>query len=502
MNLQKVICKNYMKKFCSLILLFFIIGIPRQCFSYFQDETVVAAVTTLREIKSIDQLLEYLDDKEWFNRVAAIQVLGERKESRAVEPLLEMLKHENDPAIRKEILIALRGIEGRGPVEPLLAVLNDEKDASTRKDIFIALAEINDPRVIAAFVDELKKDTFHFYDDPEKYIIRLINGAQDPAMVLPALGADDVAVRQAAAEALDNLGWKPAKKEDEVLYFAAKRDWERCVQLGSISIDALAGLLNDVYWSDYAFEIGLALGKINDPRAFAALEKALLSENWDLRKTIAEVLGELRDSRGVDLLIRAVSDDDERVSSKAAEALGKMKAVQAQAALVAALMNEHSVVRQAAAVALEAIAWSPSTSQEKAAYYAIKHNTEACVALGQAAIAPLLVSASDSFDFEARNFATAALAKIGPPAVEPLLSSFTSLAEFTPTGNSVADESRSYEFHQANIRRRQAIAMALGDIKDLRATEPLIRAMADEEIRDSVIEALGKLGSPSANTTT
>ncbi len=501
MNVQKAMRKDYMKNLCCVILLFFIAGIPGQGLSYSKDETVVAAVTALREITSVDQLLEYLDDQEWFNRFAAIQILGERKERRAVEPLLEMLKHENDHAFRKEILAALTGIEGRGAVEPLLAVLKDEKDTPTRKDIFISLAEINDARAIAVFVDELEKDTFQFYDQPEKHIIRLINEAQDPAMVLPALKAGNVAVRQAAAEALDKLGWRPAKGEDEVLYHAAKRDWEKCALLGGISVDILSELLNDVYWGNYTVEIGLALGRINDPRAFASLEKALRADGWWLREKVAEVLGDLRDPRGVDPLIRAVSDDDERVSSKAIGALGKMKAAQAQAALVAALMNENSRVRQAAAAALEETAWTPSAPQEKASYYVAKQDTESSAALGQVATAPLLTSASDPYDFEASNFAIAALAKIGPPAVEPLLSEFTSAAEVPVIINNAADEQTAYELRQANIRRRRAIVRALGDIKDLRATEPLIRAMADEEIRNSVIEALGKLGSPTATTT-
>lgn len=501
MNAQKAMRKDYMKSLWCVILLFFIIGIPGQGLSYSKDETVVAAVTALREITSIDPLLEYLDDQEWFNRFAAIQVLGERKEGRAVEPLLEMLKHENDPAFRKEILIALTGIGGRGAVEPLLTVLKDEQDTPTRKDILVALAEMNDPRVIAAFVDELEKDTFQVYDHPETYLVRLVNGAQDPAMVLLALHARDVAVRQAAAEALDKLGWRPSKQEEEVLYSAAKRDWERCVLLGGISIDILAELLNNAYWSEYASEIGLALGRIDDARAFAVLERALQSDRWYLRETTAEVLGDLGAPCGVEPLIRAVSDHDERVSSKAVEALGKMKASQAQSALVAALMNENSSVRKAAAAALEAMAWNPSTPQEKAAYYAVKQDTEACVALGQAAVMPLLVSASDSFDFEGRDFAVAALAKIGPPAVEPLLAEFASRAESSSVaGNTGADEARSYEFQQANIRRRQAIVRALGEIKDLRAIEPLIRSLADAEIRNTVIEALGKVGSSDANT--
>ncbi|HOY10399.1 MAG TPA: HEAT repeat domain-containing protein, partial [Candidatus Omnitrophota bacterium] len=67
-------------------------------------------------------------------------------------------------------------------------------------------------------------------------------------------------------------------------------------------------------------------------------------------------------------------------------------------------------------------------------------------------------------------------------------------------GNTGADEARFYEFQQANIRRRQAIVRALGEIKDLRAIEPLIRSLADAEIRNTVIEALGKVGSSDANT--
>ena len=69
----------------------------------------------------------------------------------------------------------------------------------------------------------------------------------------------------------------------------AKRDWDKCVALGSFAVEPLSAALKD--------------------------------EEWDVRQAAAEALGEIKDPRAVEPLIAALKDKDSDVRKAAAEAL-------------------------------------------------------------------------------------------------------------------------------------------------------------------------------------
>jgi len=50
-------------------------------------------------------------------------------------------------------------------------------------------------------------------------------------------------VRNNAALALDDLGWKPLNIESEAIYSVAKKDWENCIKIGPPAVDALIAAL-------------------------------------------------------------------------------------------------------------------------------------------------------------------------------------------------------------------------------------------------------------------
>jgi HEAT repeat protein len=120
--------------------------------------------------------------------------------------------------------------------------------------------------------------------------------------------------------------------------------------------------------------------------------------------------------------------------------------------------------------------------------------------IGAPAVMPLLATLKDS-DQGVRAFAEVALAKIGEPAVEPLIAALGDESVGESAGMALAKMGTSaiqpligaLRASQENVRAYSA--MALGEIKDLRAVEPLIGALGDndEAVRSFAAQSLGML---------
>ena len=181
-----------------------------------------------------------------------------------------------------------------------------------------ALGAIGDARAVEPLIAALK--------DENKYVsqaaAKALGKIKDPRPVEPLIAAlkDQYSwARAAAAEALGRLGWEPAQDEMAGWYWMAKRDWDKCVALGALTVEPLIAALKDAGWSVRA-DAAKALGKIGDPRV-------------------------------VEPLIAALKDKDEYVRKAADEALVKIGAPAVEP-LIAALKGENKDVRQAAAAML------------------------------------------------------------------------------------------------------------------------------------------------------
>lgn len=63
--------------------------------------------------------------------------------------------------------------------------------------------------------------------------------------ILEKLENKDSQIRKTAALDLDKLNWQPTTKQDQILYFIAKQNWEELVKFGPMAIEALKELLTD-----------------------------------------------------------------------------------------------------------------------------------------------------------------------------------------------------------------------------------------------------------------
>jgi len=185
-------------------------------------------------------------------------------------------------------------------------------------------------------------------------------------------------------------------------------------------------------------------------RDVKGLIRLLKHQDLDVKYGAAEALGEMRDNRAVEPLVTALKNDEfSGVRWKAAEALSKIGAP-AVAALIGALRHDDDDVRWKAAIALGEIG-------------------------DPRAIEPLILLLCDEDRF-VKSHAALALGAIGEPAVNPLL--------------------RALREGDGNLRWGAAIA--LGKIRDPRAIEPLIEALADkyENVRAESASSLAALGKP------
>jgi HEAT repeat protein len=387
-----------------------------------------------------------LRDKDVGVRSAAAEALGKIEDPRAVEPLLEVLKDKDRTYRGKDHYVLWRAVE--------------------------ALGKIGDPRAVEPLAKAL---SYRFGEDRDGSIELKVKQAMAEALgkigdvgarksLVAALKDDDADVREAAAQALKSLGWKPTKDTHRAWLAFVGGKWDELVSLGAASVEPLV----------------VAARGHRDSKVQAAAVKALLR------------IGAV----AVEPLIVALEDKDGRVRKAAAEALGKIGDARAVEPLTKALWDESWNVRMAAAEALGKIG-DPRAAE------------------------PLLV-ALNSWDvgvgLERREAAAQALIQIGPAAVEPLVAAL----KLRSTGQSNIVEEVLGKIDRNWMRSKAAkeavpafvatlrdnkdagvrsnAARALGEIGDPLAVEPLVAALKDKDgsVRSEAVHALETLGDPRA----
>jgi HEAT repeat protein len=222
-----------------------------------------------------------------------------------------------------------------------------------------------------------------------------------------------------------------------------------------------------------------AMGQMGDERAFAPLVKDLVDRDKNVRRAAAASLAKLGrpewaqwvqgnawdfdrlgtsgDPGAVDMLVGALTEGPEDVRKAAARALGQSRDERAMPALRRRLGDPDGGVRKTAAVALSKLdepKWSPWI---KGDYWLDDINR--------------LSRSGDPDVFE--------------PLREALTTAFTAYAW---------DATRQRQV-PCDAEFRRTAAEALGNLSDVRAVEPLTRALEDEDgdVRKAAADALAKL---------
>lgn len=213
---------------------------------------------------AVEPLIEALKEEDsWVRPKAAAEALGNIRDAKAVETLIEALNDKNKN-VRKGATRALGKI-GQPAVEPLIEVLND-KNKDVREGATRALGNIGDTKAVEPLIKALEEgDSF---------------------------------VRQQAAEALGKI--KDARTVEPLIEALKDKDMGVRGQTAE------------------------ALGKIRDAKAVESLIEALRDGGYYVRQQAAKVLGNIGDARAVESLIETLKDKNEFVREEATRALGNI----------------------------------------------------------------------------------------------------------------------------------------------------------------------------------
>jgi HEAT repeat protein len=368
----------------------------------------------LHATEAVEPLLNALEDENHGVRASAARSLGALADARAVVPLVIALR-DGYAAVREASSDSLGSI-GAPALDLLISALKDS-DGAVRKGASEALIVMGGP-ACEALVAALR--------DPQLRgiaggMLGQIGGTRAVEPLVAALSDDNDQVSRAAADTLDLLAWSPDSGEGGAAYWAAKGQWQKCVEIGRPAVEPLIGALKH---HDPAVRqlAARALGDIGDTRAVEPLIAAMRGRE-DLRAIAATALGQIDDIRAEEPLLAALKDGASNVRAAAARALGRLGDVAAVERLIAALKDHESVVRGAAVEALGEIG-DPRAVEPLIGCLKGREDVRvaAAVALGvigdARAVEPLIVALKD---WRVCVPAAEALARIGAPAAVPLV---------------------------------------------------------------------------------
>lgn len=197
--------------------------------------------------EAVESLLKVLYDGRAENinaRVNAVLVLGKIGEKRAVEPLVNIYKHEYG-TLRETVVAALGDIGDIRAVEVLIQALND-KNPNIRMAAATALGKFDDPLAIEVLIHALGDTEPAKLGDRNPEVQKTvaealgkIQGERVTTALVYALEDDDAVVRRQAIDVLEQRGWSPQQDTETMLVHIAREEWSDLVPFGAQALPQL-----------------------------------------------------------------------------------------------------------------------------------------------------------------------------------------------------------------------------------------------------------------------
>lgn len=433
--------------------------------------------------RAFDPVRNALIYGNWLVREKAAGIIGELGGESAVDPLCKAIDDE-DADVRRIAANSLGLLKAISAVPILKKTLENKKeDMGVRRATATALTLFDPPDSLLGHVWMLAVGN----KKQKETASEILKGAGADAFepVCCALQVGNWSVRRSAADALGMM--KDARAMEPLTKVLNDSDWQvrraAAVSLGELgakdSFEFLKKHLKDENWKVRA-AVAIALGNLNDKRAVTPLIDALDDTNQNVRGAAAIGLGGIGDSAATERIIKLLKDKDETVRARAAEALAKLGDRAAVEPLAFALKDMNDDVRAAAAGALGKMkdekAFKPLVGALNDWY------SRVCLSAAESLL--MLGPPSDLWgyawllgggDDKEKKEATKIIRKAGPKAFDALVSAIK-------------------DWHS---EVRCAAIMALGELRDPKAIEPLcqeaMRSPLNNEVILETFRAFGKI---------
>lgn len=274
-------------------------------------------------------------------KLDVLKQMRQSKHSFVADILVKALAGESDEKVRKEIIQILYEKKDPRALDPLLASLKMSTSPDVLASTLAALGQLGDKRAISHITNFLTHENREVVQSAVRTLGKI--GDEAVAAILLAMLTDpktDSEVTYDLVNALGELKYKPAFPElRKIAVNTAKPNYLR------------------------AFAV-TALGRIGDTRALDVFLTMLKTEkNSIIRARVIAALGEMKTEQSVQYLKVALGDADKTIRYQAVQAAGKS----GSRALVPALLyrlkyDEEPKIMVAAAEALQALGHKAATA--------------------------------------------------------------------------------------------------------------------------------------------
>lgn len=498
-------------------------------------------------------LIDQLKDSDKNTRMAALKALAKRHDPRAVGAISERLKAESWTE-REAAVMALGEMRDHLALPPLFSALDDSNNfvqdsASKALDqVIVHLGNKADPRMLRIISQYLSSDKDVISSKAAQSLklairsLRYVASSEYLKYILSALQSKEVLARVAAAEIMRDIDhpdvYKPllhalSDPKPEVRNAAAASlehlthppRRETIIEVISkgdhFVIENAAKLLSHYRRGEFKQD-AITMLKHENP----AIREAgvIVLQSWQDSAYIFEVLPLLKDSSSSVRMTAAKSLDQMGWTAVTEEEIAlqcvamqdwrrcrDLKPAVLFAPLLEAVKDEDADVRAAASDMLLELDWKPKNPEQQAQLCVMKRDWEGCAKLGPVAV-PALIRELNSTDLDTRLAIIDALGQIGDDRATPAL------------GKLIKDEDQEVRYavvtnlgllHSKNTIEklieglddssnyvRSAALKALTDnmeliskIKDIRAVEPVVRAVKDNNrnVRKIAVTILGRI---------
>jgi len=450
-----------------------------------------------------DALIEALENEERAFRLGAVQTLKEIRSERCAEKVAELYDRESEKEIKDAAFDCLKNI-GK-PAQPFLLKLLASTDGAVRLGALEGLRNINaekkDPEVIdrigKLFVAEtdgtvLGRAYDFLKESGEKAVPHFVTGLSSAVEQVRLSSLQGLA--EAKSEAgLDSAAELFARDGSDGVRAAAKEYLE---QFGSKSEDHFLKALESENPKVRLLAID-ALGKMQSSKPLARISQTFREEkDPEVHRAAFDYLVRIG-SPAEDDLILALEDADKKIKLEAAAALGRTRSEKAVPELIRALNAIDAEFKAAAVDALVRVgakAVEAVQAEVKAGRVKRKDGDQILGLFYQVEVEKILatqISDEGGFGFYEGMFES--LKKFGADRAVPVLLQIVKDRSY---------RARVHEFKgtrdQFDAALRQLSIMALGDLGDAAAVEPLEellrQAIPIEEEYGEIVVSLFKLG--------